>query len=105
MEFGPLLLIAFFIWLAWLLLRSKPGPAMVCTVCGNYGKTTTRTRGSLLIEIVLWLCFIVPGIIYSLWRLTTRRRVCSACGSENVVPPDTPIGKKLLAEHGQTPQA
>jgi len=26
-----------------------------------------RTRGSILIEIVLWLCFLVPGLIYFIW--------------------------------------
>ena len=47
---------------------------------GNWpGKTVTR--GSIWIEIILWLCLIVPGLIYSIWRLTTRRQVCSACGA------------------------
>ena len=105
MDFGPLIVLLILGFIAWALLRSKPGPAMVCTNCGHFGKTSTRTRGSILIEIVLWLCFIIPGIIYSLWRLTTRRRVCSACGNENTVPADTPVGRKLLAEHSQAPKA
>lgn len=102
MDIGILLLIAFFAGLVWLLLRAKPGKEMVCTICGHYGRTVSRTRGSLLIEIVLWICFIIPGLIYSLWRLTTRSRVCSACGSDKTVPVDTPVGRKLLSEHSQS---
>ena len=104
MDFGVVLLVAFFAWLAWLLLRSKQGKAKVCPNCGHYGPTKTKTRGSILIEIVLWICFIVPGLIYSIWRHTSRKQVCSACGSETLVPADTPVGRKLLAEHSQAPK-
>lgn len=61
-----------------------------CMRCGTEGPPKTRTNGSILIEIVLWLMFLVPGIIYSIWRLTTRRRVCAACGSEQLVPIGSP---------------
>lgn len=105
MDLGVLLLIAFFAWLTWLMLRSRPGTAMVCTACGHHGATKQHTRGSILIEIILWLCFLIPGLIYSVWRHSTRKPVCSACGSEHVVPPNTPVGRKLIAEHGQTPKA
>ena len=33
-----------------------------CMTCGTDGGDKTRTRGGILIEIVLWLCFIVPGL-------------------------------------------
>jgi len=36
----------------------------------------TVTKGHFALEFVLWLCFLVPGIIYSIWRLTTRRETC-----------------------------
>ena len=35
-------------------------------------------------------------VVYSLWRLTTRRDVCAACGSATLVPPDTPVGRRTL---------
>lgn len=76
------------------------GAAKHCMTCGTEGPTTARTRGSILIEIVLWLCFIIPGLVYSLWRLTTRRQVCKACGAENVVPLNTPAA----ARHRKTLQ-
>lgn len=71
---------------------------MICTNCGATGKPKRFTRGSFLIELFLWLCLIVPGFIYSMWRLTTRRDVCPKCGSHNLAPLDSPIGRKLAHE-------
>lgn len=68
---------------------------LICTACGTTGKTKSVTRGSILIEIILWLCLIIPGLIYSIWRLTTRRQACRVCGSSQLVPLDTPAGRQL----------
>ena len=65
---------------------------LICNDCGTSGKTKTVTRGSIFIEIILWLCLIVPGLIYSIWRLTTRRKACAACGSTHLLPLETPGG-------------
>lgn len=60
-----------------------------CKLCGFKGKTKTKTKGSFLIELILWIFFILPGVLYSLWRLTTREKVCSHCGhSTHLVPVD-----------------
>lgn len=72
----------------------------VCKDCGTVGRANRVTRGSLLIEIVLWLCFLVPGLLYSLWRLSTKHNACRACGSRNLVPLDSPVGARLAAENG-----
>lgn len=82
----------------WSLVYPGGGAPLVCTTCGYLGPTRRHTRGSLLIEIVLWLLFIVPGLVYSLWRLSTRRRVCAACGNDTLVPPDTPKGRQLMQQ-------
>lgn len=66
------------------------GAPVHCMTCGTDAPSAQRTRGSFGIEIILWICFIIPGLIYSLWRLTTKRQVCSACGSEAIVPPQSP---------------
>lgn len=76
--------------------------SMVCRDCGTVGEPTRVTRGSIWIEVILWLCFLVPGIIYSIWRLTTRHDACAACGSKSIVPVDTPVGAKIAAESGYT---
>lgn len=97
MDVGVVLLVAFFGWLAWMALKPRKGPVMVCPTCGHHGETATRTKGSMAIEIVLWLLFIVPGVIYSLWRLSTRRAVCAQCGAETLVPPTSTVGQRVLA--------
>jgi hypothetical protein len=71
---------------------------LICSNCGTVGTPKTVTKGSILIEIALWLFFIIPGIIYSIWRLTTRTKACRSCGAENMVPLNSPMGKKLQNE-------
>ena len=78
--------------------RRKGLGSMVCPACGTRGFPQIKTRGSLGIEIVLWLCLIVPGLIYSLWRLTTRYDACPACQQPGMIPVESPRGKKLLSE-------
>lgn len=73
---------------------------MVCKDCGTVDRPARVTKGSIWIEIILWLCFLVPGVIYSIWRLTTRHDSCGACGSKSIVPLDSPIGRKIAAENG-----
>jgi hypothetical protein len=53
-------------------------------------------------EIILWLIFIFPGIIYSIWRLTTRYDACTVCRSPDIIPIDSPVGRKILADQKST---
>ena len=73
--------------------------ALVCRDCGSIGEPETVTKGSSWIEVVLWLCFIVPGLVYSLWRHSSRFDACKACGSRSIVPLDTPVGRELVAKN------
>ncbi len=61
-----------------------------CMQCGVDGLPKRQTKGSLAIEIILWLCFLVPGLIYSIWRISTRFDACPACGSNKLVPLNAP---------------
>jgi uncharacterized membrane protein YqaE (UPF0057 family) len=70
---------------------------MFCPNCGTKGKAKRKTKGSILIEIILWICFIVPGIIYTIWRLTNRYYACPACGAEGMIPLDSPRAKQMSA--------
>jgi hypothetical protein len=72
---------------------------MICPNCGHKGNPGSSTKGSFLIEVVLWCCFIVPGIIYSLWRLTTKQKVCPSCKEPGMISEDSPRGKKLMKEY------
>lgn len=72
---------------------------MVCTTCHTVGRTSTKTQGSFLIEIILWCFFLVPGIIYSIWRITSTQKVCGACGSPQLVPVGSVAGRKIAEEN------
>jgi len=66
-----------------------------CVICGFVGAPKTVTRGSLFVEIILWLFFLVPGMIYSTWRLSSRFPACRHCGSRDIIPVDSPRAKAL----------
>ncbi|MCF7864941.1 MAG: hypothetical protein K9M11_00345 [Candidatus Pacebacteria bacterium] len=75
---------------------------LICSACGHVGSTKTAVKGSGLVEIFLWFCFILPGIVYSLWRSSSRYKTCRNCGSSNLIPLDSPMGTKLLSDQGKT---
>jgi hypothetical protein len=70
--------------------------------CGRVAAPVQHTPGSLAIEVVLWLCFLVPGLVYSLWRHSARHDVCASCGGASLLPPDAPVAQGFLAKHGIT---
>lgn len=70
----------------------------VCLNCGTVAKPKLFTPGNIGIELVLWILFIVPGVIYSVWRHGSRRWVCRACNAFEIVPPTSPMAKKMLAQ-------
>lgn len=70
---------------------------LLCTNCGFQGKPKTKTRGSILIEIILWICLIVPGLIYSIWRHASRFKICPSCAAPNMIPLDSPKAQQILA--------
>lgn len=73
----------------------------LCMTCGHVGKPRRATKGHFILELVLWLCFIVPGLIYSIWRLTTRHDACASCGATTLIPTDSPMAKAHFASSGQ----
>ena len=76
----------------------------VCKQCGTVAEPAAFTKGSFRMEVILWLLFIIPGLLYSFWRLASRHDVCSACGSTDLIPLETPMGQKMAASAGYVPQ-
>ncbi|MDD2915614.1 MAG: hypothetical protein PHP70_09875 [Gallionella sp.] len=74
---------------------------IVCTSCGYVGEPNAITKGSIWIEVVLWLCFLIPGLIYSMWRMSmsSQQNVCPSCGQTALIPAESPIGKKFISEN------
>ena len=75
---------------------------VVCTSCGYVGEPKVTTKGSIWIEVALWLCFLLPGLIYSYWRyssLSSQLNVCPSCGQTALIPSDSPLGKNFINEN------
>lgn len=82
-----------------------PGVSLFCTACGHEGPTRTVAKGSIGIEIVLWLCLLVPGLIYSIWRHSTKAEACTACGATALVPTTSPVAAKMRRDLAAPPPA
>lgn len=102
---GWTMLIAFAIGLyVYVQVNAGSGGEKVCRSCGTRGGGKSQVKGSLGIEIVLWLCFIIPGLIYSLWRLGSKHKACATCGSKELIPVNSPMGQKIIAETSKPSQ-
>ena len=77
---------------------------LICSACGYVGSTKRVPKGSLGVEIVLWLFFLLPGLVYSIWRQSSYHQACPVCGGTNLIPIDSPVGQKLLKEQGNIPE-
>ena len=93
--------IAYLIYQIWKGYKLGVSGGMVCKSCGFVGNPKSAVRGSIGIEIVLWLCLIIPGLIYSIWRGSSRYDACPQCGGKEMIPADSPIGRKIIAEIAQ----
>lgn len=60
--------------------------ARLCRRCEQVSIPKRYTPGSFWLELALWIFFCVPGLIYSIWRLTARKYVCPVCGSDELIP-------------------
>jgi len=69
---------------------------MLCINCGYQGTPRWIYKGSVIIELILWLCFLLPGLIYSIWRSTSKYKACPECKASNMIPLNSPMAKKFL---------
>lgn len=72
---------------------------LVCTICGHVGSSKTITKGHFALEVILWLCFLVPGFIYSVWRHTSRYEACPVCNNSKLLPKTAPMAQKFLRDN------
>lgn len=70
----------------------------ICETCGSVGSPVEHTKGSFSIELVLWLLLCVPGIIYSVWRLASREKVCGQCEGK-MISIGSPRGQQLWSTY------
>lgn len=87
-----------------ILTGGRLGPLMYCPQCGLVAQGKIVPRGRLRLEILLWCCGVVPGLLYSIWRVSASR-VCASCYHAGLlrhdpVPPavETPLNASSPAE-------
>lgn len=72
----------------------------ICTLCkAQFKKPEKEMQGSFFIELILWIAFIVPGLIYTTWRYISKLKKCPKCGSQSFIPLDTPEGARLASSY------
>ncbi len=69
-------------------------PKYVCPACALTGNAIVIQKGSRKVEILLWCCLIVPGLIYTLWRQGTTKHYCRTCEVE-MISVKGPHGQRL----------
>lgn len=53
-------------------------------------------------ELVCWMLLVLPGVFYSIWRLTTRSDVCPTCDSPELLPAQSPGGVLMAKKLAQS---
>jgi hypothetical protein len=76
--------------------NTRPKAKLFCPACGTLAVPKQARRGSLGVEVVLWLLLLVPGLIYSVWRLSGDTNTCPACGARTLIPADSPVAVRML---------
>lgn len=77
---------------------------IACTVCKTISERSRTTMpGSDSAEIALWIVFLLPGIVYSIWRNNAKAEVCPSCNSKAIVPLSSPTGQSIQREHPDQP--
>ena len=78
----------------WQIVRD----GMICTRCLDKVLPVVAEKGSIAIEVILWLFMLLPGLLYSVWRRTNRSKVCPSCASPDLVPYQSERAKEILGE-------
>jgi hypothetical protein len=58
---------------------------MVCADCFHVAVPDTVLEGSDLVELLAWVCFGIPGLLYCWWRHLARIKVCPNCGGGELI--------------------
>ena len=76
--------------------REKLKSTHLCKVCNSYTNPRIKPQGSFLIEIIIWILAlfivvqtagfsVIVAAAYSVFRLLTKKKLCSKCGSEDII--------------------
>ena len=107
-----LVFIALSLWalgkhLKWKKQQESAGAGMVCANCSTAEAARRRTKGSDGVEVLMWLFFLLPGLVYSVWRRSGKTEwfECHACGSTDLIPLDSQRAHALLGQENRAERA
>ena len=68
----------------------------ICKNCNYIGEVDGgEMRGNFWVSTILWTLYMIPGIIYSIWRRSAKKR-CKKCGSGSLIKLNSAEGKKAM---------
>lgn len=75
-----------------------PSQQFLCTQCGAETSAPLKVPpGSAWVALALAVPFVVPGVIYTIWRYSMRRTTCPTCGHAALIPGDAPLARTWRA--------
>ena len=81
-------------------LLARYGRRQICTMCGTVGDPVVHTPGVFWLELALWVALLLPGVLYSAWRITARGLACPKCQHIGVmIPVQSPVGRELVGRY------
>lgn len=70
----------------------------LCTQCGAETSAPLKVPpGSPWVALALAVPFVVPGVVYTVWRYSMRRSCCPTCGHAQLIPGDSPLARTWRA--------
>lgn len=73
------------------------GEDYICAHCGFMGSPVRVNRGHIYIEIFMWFCLVVPGVIYSVWRRIRKKGVCPECLNPEMISIYSQKARRMMA--------
>ena len=95
-----LLILGICVGLIWFAVKrhKKEREPRFCIRCHYRGTPKMKMKGSWAIELILWICFIIPGLIYSTWRGSSRTQACPECGAMEMIPETSPRAMQVKSD-------
>ena len=70
----------------------------LCVTCKSVGEPIMNKPGSGWVTFILAWFFIVPAIIYEVWRSVSKYGTCSKCQSKTLIEINSPEAKRIFSE-------
>ncbi len=81
-----------------------------CKQCHTTGESKHKYAFNGFVELIVWAVFIpiaitmswlaiIPAILISIWRISSKQIICGACNSLDIIPTDSPAALQLAEDN------